>query len=99
MAGADIVTCYFDRKAVVEDRHVNWASFRLGGTPAFFPSLDARESDWEALSVSETGGFTSCLLRRLLNTGDADDRVVRPGTNRIIFAHGPSDVVSYHGAT
>ena len=60
---------------------------------------DARDSDWEALSVSETGGFTSCLLRRLLDTGDLDDRVVQPGTNRIIFAHGPTDVVSYHGST
>ena len=99
MAGADIVTCYFDSGPVVEDRHVDWAAFQLGGLPAFFPSVDARASDWEALNVGEAGGFTSCFLRRLLDTGDVDDRVVQPGTNRIVFAHGGADAVSYHGST
>ena len=101
MAGADIVTCYFDTGPVVEDRHVNWAPYMLGVTPpySFFPELDARPSDWEALTVTESAGSTSCFLRRLLDTGDADDRPVLPGTNRIVFAHGGADFVAYHGST
>jgi hypothetical protein len=72
-------------------------------SPSLFPELDVSSggcSDWVALEGVAAGGCTRVVLRRALATGDASDRDVTPGTAQpVIWAHGPADAVSYHGAS
>jgi len=62
------------------------------------PQLDSQQ-DLELLSASETGGMTSCTFRRLLSTGDLQDRSIKQagGVSDIIWAtHTTDDRLAKH---
>lgn len=110
MLGADIVTVSVDESSCevnVDDWYVPWASYPFspytGGPENPYPVLDTDNggcADWQAVSGSQQGGCTRAVIRRKLASGDSgvfDRDIVLGENNRVLWAHGSSDAMSYHG--
>jgi len=88
MYPADVVLGWVkDGKVQVSDRH----------TVARSPPMTDLSQDWHLVSGEETGGYTRICVARLIDTCDVDDKTIKEGTTRVIYAYGSSDDVTYHG--
>lgn len=80
MLGSDIVTVSLgsDGEFIADDRYVPWApySYEQEGVQGLYAYEDDCSNDWTVISGDETDGVVTVLVARLLNTGDAQDRVV-----------------------
>jgi hypothetical protein len=80
----------------------NGSGFARVPTTPLRPVLDSSNGgcgDWEALEGVEEGGCTRVVMRRRLETQDANDRALTPGAPQVVlWAHGATDAVAYHGA-
>lgn len=93
MPGADIVVAWVDANGLghVEDRY---------GAPLLGPAplLDACQ-DWELEEATQTNGWTTFRINRALATdGDLQDRPISAGLTKILWAHGATDAIAYHGS-
>lgn len=90
MAGSDILTLYFADSGVLsyDDRYTFSETL---------PVVD-QCNNWILNSGQQTSdGHSVFELTRALDTGDPQDRPIVPGENRIIWAFGSTNVLSYHG--
>jgi hypothetical protein len=98
--GSDIVTmAVVNGKPRLEDRFAVWTAFDVASntvTPTT-PKVDAC-SNYDVICASEVDGYTEFMVKRLLDTGDKEDRVIAPGPMVLIYSWGESDTVAYHGA-
>ena len=88
MKGADMMTAYCVGPAVhLQDRYADFAA--TDDTGYGYVGLTAKEdrnNDWSLVSGYEADGVTHIYATRPLVTGDAQDRAIRPGPTRIIWA-------------
>ena len=104
MKGSDMVTVSITAggKVNCEDRFATFAPSKY--TEASGPSfqgLTAQEDshqDWTIVygRVDSENGRMVVYITRALDTGDQQDRVVKPGPRRVIWSHGTGSV-AYHG--
>ena len=100
MKGADMVTAYVaDGTVYAQDRHALFApTTDAGSTYEGLFAFEDEHNDWSIEWGSESNGETSVHLSRALSTNDAQDREVGRGPQRIIWAWGDADFVSYHAS-
>ena len=88
MKGADMMTAFcVGPTAYLDDRYADFAA--TDDTGYGYAGLTAkkdRNNDWTLISGSEADGTTHIYATRPLVTGDAQDRAVRPGPTRVIWA-------------
>jgi len=90
MGGSDIVQGFVkDGKPVFEDR---FALSQLPGTNVFTAPITDKCQDWQLINGEETNGKTILELRRLIDTGDSQDRpILLNQPTKIIMAYGADD--------
>eukprot|EP00339_Tiarina_fusa_P002981 CAMPEP_0117069238 /NCGR_PEP_ID=MMETSP0472-20121206/48557_1 /TAXON_ID=693140 ORGANISM="Tiarina fusus, Strain LIS" /NCGR_SAMPLE_ID=MMETSP0472 /ASSEMBLY_ACC=CAM_ASM_000603 /LENGTH=302 /DNA_ID=CAMNT_0004791685 /DNA_START=8 /DNA_END=913 /DNA_ORIENTATION=+ len=97
MKGADIVTAQVTNGNVMaQDRYVPFAAWDGTSYTGLYAAEDV-VNDWTILEGYRIDGEMVVVLKRLLNTNDPQDRPVIPGSQRIIWAWGSGNTVSYHG--
>ena len=94
MLGADMVIFEASNPSVLIDAYT---------TTEKYPIVDDCASNWEVLDTKSENGFLFFETRRLLDTGDPQDRaIINDGssltpTHRVIAAWGDSESYEYHG--
>ena len=88
MKGADMMTAYVTGPTVhLHDRYADFAA--TDDTGYKYAGLTAKEdkhNDWTLVSGYEAQGLTEVWATRALITGDAQDRAIRAGRTRVIWA-------------
>lgn len=106
MKGSDLVTAYVTSSGDVQvkDRYAPFVpvSYDTATGAASYPGLTAiadDHNDWAIHNGFRTAdGYMRVDMSRPLDTGDAQDRPIAVGPQRIVWAWGESGAVGYHGS-